>query len=260
LRTDYLPSLEGKVWDDGTDGTTCLNQAQRIAFKREKLVIKILKKESDPQTKFELFQRLNTLGSGLSQQELRNCLLIMLNRPFFKWLEGLSTTADFKAATALSDNQLDQRYDMELATRFLAIRDASQADLDGMRDVHEFLTNRIRSFASNSKFRTETEEKLFAKTFEVIYRSSGVGENAFRRYGANTGRFGGGFLVSAFEAVTAGVSANLSQWGAKVQTGALEAKLKDMWGESVFQENSGAGVRGTTRMATLIPFGRAFFA
>jgi hypothetical protein len=260
LRTDYLPSLEGKVWDDDTDGVTCLTQAQRISFKREKLDIKILKKESDPQTKFELFQRLNTLGSGLSQQELRNCLLIMLNRPFFNWLENLSTTAAFKATTALSDNQLDQRYDMELATRFLAIRDASLEDLDGMRDVHEFLTNRVRSFASTPKYRTEAAEKVFKKTFDVIYNSSGVGENAFRRYDAQSRRFGGGFLVSAFEAVTAGVAANLPRWTSEVQTGKLEAKLKAMWQETSFQKNSGAGVRGTTRMPALVPFGRSFFA
>ena len=38
-------------------------------FKREKIDIKIIKRESQDDTKFELFQRLNTGGSKLSDQK-----------------------------------------------------------------------------------------------------------------------------------------------------------------------------------------------
>ena len=89
LGTPYLPALADKAWDD-SDASKSFSQAQRIAFKREKLDIKIIKKESDKSTKYELFQRLNTLGSSLSQQEVRNCLLIMLNSDFFLWLSDLA--------------------------------------------------------------------------------------------------------------------------------------------------------------------------
>ncbi|WP_168407170.1 hypothetical protein [Acinetobacter indicus] len=62
----------------------------QITFKREKIDLKILKKESSTDTKYELFHRLNTFGSTLSPQEVRNCLLIMTNKSLYKHIYNLS--------------------------------------------------------------------------------------------------------------------------------------------------------------------------
>lgn len=75
-KTKYLPSLQGKKWDDSESYQNSLTSAQRLFIKRAKLDIKILFKESDEKTKYELFQRLNTGGSTLSDQEIRNCILV----------------------------------------------------------------------------------------------------------------------------------------------------------------------------------------
>ena len=77
--TKFLPSLKGKRWertsaeiDDG------IGQTLQLQIKRSKLRIEILKKESDPLAKFELFQRLNTGGESLTEQEVRNCVAVMV--------------------------------------------------------------------------------------------------------------------------------------------------------------------------------------
>ena len=101
LKTEYLPSLEGKLWDSPNPKTS-LTTSQRLTFKREKLDLKIIRKESDKNYKFELFQRLNSLGSTLSGQELRNSLMIMLDRSFYKWIKGLSEYDDFKVLRVVS--------------------------------------------------------------------------------------------------------------------------------------------------------------
>jgi uncharacterized protein with ParB-like and HNH nuclease domain len=88
LGTDYLPSLEGKFWQKDDDLLNSLDQTQRLIIKRSKLGVQIIKKESDKDTKFELFQRLNTGGTSLTEQEIRNCILVMINIDFYIALVG----------------------------------------------------------------------------------------------------------------------------------------------------------------------------
>jgi len=73
-RTKYLPSLEGKKWDDPDDPDNSLTSSQRLIIKRSKIDVSIILRESDEASKYELFQRLNTGGSPLSEQEVRNSI------------------------------------------------------------------------------------------------------------------------------------------------------------------------------------------
>ena len=51
----------------------------QLDFKRARLDLHIIEKESDPSSKYELFERLNTGGSRASDQEVRNCVLVWMN-------------------------------------------------------------------------------------------------------------------------------------------------------------------------------------
>jgi uncharacterized protein with ParB-like and HNH nuclease domain len=82
--TKYLPSLQGKKWEDPADSTNSFDASQRLFIKRAKLEMSIVLRESDDISKYELFQRLNTGGTPLSDQEVRNCILVMVNRPMFQ--------------------------------------------------------------------------------------------------------------------------------------------------------------------------------
>lgn len=84
--TTYLPSLHGRSFDTGTNP---LDPGQRINFKRAKLDIKIVKEAEEATTKYDLFDRLNSGGSVLSDQEFRNSLIVMSNPDFMDWLEKL---------------------------------------------------------------------------------------------------------------------------------------------------------------------------
>jgi len=260
-KTDYLPSLENKVWEN-EDKDKAFSPAQRITFKREKLDIKVIKKESDKATKYELFQRLNTLGTSLSAQEVRNCLLIMLNREFYKWLSDLSEFDAFRACISLSDRQLEQRYDMELALRFLAFKHATQEELRQMQDVGEYLTEAMKRMAEDPNFNFVAERDSFVRTFQLL--ESATGDNSFRRYDSRSNRFLGGFLVSAFEGIAVGLGRNIDSWSSadvpeEQRNERLLNRVKSLWKDSSFQKNSGAGIRGTTRAIALIPLSSSLF-
>ncbi|MFA4987655.1 MAG: DUF262 domain-containing protein [Candidatus Brocadiia bacterium] len=256
LATDYLPTLQDKVWKSD-DAENSFTQSQRLAFKREKLDVKIIKRESDKQAKYELFSRLNTLGTSLSPQEVRNCILIMVDRTFFEWLSELAKYAPFQTCLALSDKQGEQRYDMELALRFLAYARATPEELASMEDVGEFLTKRMTHLAQDTSFNRASEKESFEKTFLLLEQSAG--ESAFRRFNVDKQQFQGGFLVSAFEIIATGVRRTLGDWIEAGFTDASRAlllgKIKTVWQNQDFRDYSGAGVRGTTRAAKLIPLG-----
>jgi hypothetical protein len=93
--TTYLPSLGGRRWEDENNPDQSLTMTQRLLIKRAKINVSIILKESDEMAKYELFQRLNTGGSMLSDQEVRNSLLVMMNLPLYKWIRALSRDHNF---------------------------------------------------------------------------------------------------------------------------------------------------------------------
>ena len=114
--TKALPELEGLYWESDSLETS-LPKDVKLDFKRARIVINIVKKESDTSAKYELFQRLNTGGSSLSDQEVRNCLMIMSNPSLYDFVERLSLNEDFIEATPISNRLVDEQYRMELVTR-----------------------------------------------------------------------------------------------------------------------------------------------
>jgi len=77
--TKYLPSLAKKRWAEPDDSVNTIGAEHRLLIKRAKIEASIILRESDATAKYDLFQRLNTGGSQLSPQEVRNCILVMLN-------------------------------------------------------------------------------------------------------------------------------------------------------------------------------------
>jgi hypothetical protein len=194
-RTQYLPSLAGKRWEDDAHPDQSLTPAQRLLIKRAKIDASIILKESDESAKYELFQRLNTGGSMLSDQELRNSILVMLNREMYNWMKQLSRDSNFVECVALSERAVEEQYDMELVLRFLVFRTLPPPDLVNLGDLGEFLTDKASELARDESFDYKGEEQAFKETFGILKKR--LGDDAFRRYDPVRKRFGGGFSVSA---------------------------------------------------------------
>ena len=194
--TTYLPSLVNKRWENAKNPNQSLTIAQRLLIKRAKISVSIILKESDEMAKYELFQRLNTGGSMLSDQEVRNSILVMMNPDLYKWIRELSRDENFMICTALSDRAVDEQYDMELVTRFVVFRKMPPAELKTVGDVGEYLTDKAKTLAQDKRFDFKREEGAFRETFALL--ASTLEDNAFRRYDKDKQRFVGPFTVSAF--------------------------------------------------------------
>jgi hypothetical protein len=225
-------------------------------MKRAKISVAIILKESDDMAKFELFQRLNTGGSMLSDQEVRNSILVMMNRDFYRWLRELSGDQNFITCIALSDRAIEEQYDMELVLRFIVFRTMPSDSFVNLGELGEFLTDKAKTLAQDKTFNFEREEAAFRETFGLL--ASVLGDDAFRRYDKKRNRFVGGFSVSAFEALAIGIGYNPRK--AKANPSAIEVAVKKMWSDEEFVENSGSGVRASSRVPRIIPYGRTVFA
>ena len=254
--TKMLPSLTGKRWEaPESDLDNGLTRSQQLEIRRARMRVEILRKESDPQSKYELFQRLNTGGSSLSEQEIRNCVMIMVNKEFFDWIMGLSKYEPFINVISQTNNAEKKAKIVELVLRFFVYRNIPY---QGGLDVHEYLDDGMIRIASNGEFDYESEEEVFKETFNLIART--VGEDAFKRY--DGAKFLGQFLLSAYETVAIGIAANIVtilSLPEEKQVAFIRERLESLWEDAIFRRNSGAGVRGTTRLANLLPLSAPFF-
>jgi uncharacterized protein with ParB-like and HNH nuclease domain len=259
--TDSLPSLQNKKWDDPADPENSLNQGQRIEIKRAKITIAILKQDSDPMAKYELFQRLNTGGSIATDQEIRNCLLIMSNPNAYRWLKDLSQNEAFQVCISLSDKAAREQYDLELLLRFLIFRSMDEVTLGEIRnkEISDFITGYTIKFPKESELNYELEESAFNTTFKIL--ADQLEGNSFRKYSPQKGKFIGGFLVSAFEAVALGLGYHYEKL-ANTQIDVAD-RVKKLWSDPRFTSSLGGSPGGSIntrkRIQTILPVGRELF-
>ena len=248
--TQFLPSLDNKRWDESSeDAGDGLGSALQLEIKRARVRVEILKSESDQTAKFELFQRLNTGGAGLTEQEVRNSIAVSINPEFYAWLVDLSNQDAFKRTTAQTDAAIESQGGVELVLRFLAFRSIPYQQ--GL-DVHEYLDSALMQMATNGNFDRTSEGEVFKKTFQ--YLDEALQERAFKRW--NGSSFSGKFLMSVFEVLATGISKNviaLEQLDDDQRSEFIITSARSLWSNDAFTENSGAGVRGTTRLAKLLP-------
>ena len=255
-KTTYLPSLAGKKWDDPNDKDNSLTQTQRLLIRRAKIGVNIVKKESDPMIKYELFQRLNTGGSRATPQEVRNCILLMLNKNLYELMLSLANYEPFINCISLSDRLKEERYDMELVLRFILLFDQDLEIIKNLGDdVNVFLTDEMRKMALNQNLDYSHIETAFKTTFDILNQTTG--DNSFKRYKSEQDRFLGGFLLSAFEVIALGIGYNYQNIPA---TNTISDSIKTMWSDSTYKKWSGAGVNAVRRLPYLIPLGRKVFS
>lgn len=208
--TKYFPSLEGMRWNDPEFQKNSLDANQRLLIKRAKMDVSIILKQDDDNYRYELFDQLNRDDLSLSEQQVRNNLLIMANPELYNWIKFLSENEDFIECTSLTDRSLDEQYDMALVLRFILLRTIPVEQLTDIVDVERFLTEQIMKIAHMEQHidRIE-EEQIFNQTFSMLKRH--LGDDSFRKFDIHRNRFVGGFLTSVFEAVALGVGNNYQQ-------------------------------------------------
>ena len=258
VATKYLPALNNVVWerservtDLAVDDQVELAKPHQLAIRRARLGVEILKRPSDNDTKYDLFQRLNAGGTQANAQELRNCIVIMVDKNYFILLKRLADFPDYREIISATDDQIERQRHAELATRFLV---HNYVQYDGKLDVEEYIDEGIVKLAENGV--QEEVETRFTETFGVLKRC--FGKNALRRYDGerHSGRVG----LAAFECIAVGVGKNMAAIRALPDPDDfVHQKISSFWLQPDLEQFLSQGMRGTTRIQRTVPFGERWF-
>lgn len=120
---------------------------------------------------YYIFERLNTGGTPLKPQEIRNCICAGEFNDFLLHLNNYSTWRKFFDES----NAIDHFQDVELILRFFALYDRVELYKSPMKD---YLTEYMKNMKNISVEEKSIKEKLFYSTIEVVY--SHLGRRAFR--------------------------------------------------------------------------------
>ena len=257
--TRYLPSLHNAVWETSesvpdmpANEQQPLDRIQQLAIRRGRVGVEILKRPSDDQTKYDLFQRLNAGGTPANAQELRNCIMLMINRGYFNAVKAAAEQPAFKTVISITDEQAEKQRHLEMAVRFLV---HTKVPYDGRLDVEEYIDEGIVTLAPAGDH--AGAESLINRTFHLLNEAAGL--NALRR-------FQGGFFVGkvglvGLEGIAVGIAKNLDPI-LDLKDAAREfvkKKIESFWTQPQIVNFTSPGLRGTTRIQRTVPFGEAWF-
>jgi hypothetical protein len=201
LDCDIVKELNGKTYDD-------LGTALQIRLKRAFVRVEVVRKGSDRRFKYHMFKRLNTGGQLLSEQQVRNCTIRLLDATFNDFIIDLSGAESFRACTTtISNERRLASYDQELVLRFFAFKNYRNLY---KHNVADFLTEYMEAASDSAAqvaFDYAKERGAFLKTFDILNYT--LGEQAFWYANPKTRRLVSGFSVYHYEALTVGLQASL---------------------------------------------------
>ncbi len=236
---DILSDINGMRYEE-------FNTSIRLGLKRTPIRAVIIKKSGDEYVKYEMFKRLNTGGSLLSSQEIRNCSSRMIagGADFYTKLQTLAADDNFKFATSrVPAPDIEQRADEELVLRYFAVRSYR----DKFRgNVREWLD----SFMEDILFkRTNAMEDVGGFKSFFAFIATKLGDTAFSR--SRDGEAFGRLAPAYFEAVV-GALADHTQDLADTAPQVIKQKLSDAFETAAFKAASGPGANSKGKMETRI--------
>lgn len=213
--------------------------------------VEILKRPSDDQTKFDLFQRLNAGGTQANAQELRNCIILMINGQYYRAVKRAAEQVPFQTVLSVTEEQIERQRHMEYAVRFLV---HTYVPYNGTLDVEEYIDEGISQLAGANN--GGAAEEMINQTFTLL--NNVAGGDALRRF--EDGRFVGKTGLVGLEGIAVGVAKNLR--AILALPGAQEfvlGKIRAFWNQPQAANFTSPGLRGTTRIQRTVPFGEAWF-
>lgn len=140
-----------------------LAKSIQLMFMTRPIRVTVLNDKSDLNVRFDLFERLNTGGISLTNQEIRNCIY---RGPFNEALKTLARSDIFKSVVLLKDSSHRNGMAEEYVLRFFAYLDEYE-NFD--HNVKEFLNSYMRQHSP--KALPATKAKLFKETFAVLAKA-----------------------------------------------------------------------------------------
>jgi len=171
-------SLAGLEIRDDVNGKKYseLSTKDRDEIRKRSIRAIVILNESDPEIKYEVFERLNLGSIQLTPQEIRNNTL---RGSFNDLLKELANNSFFKEMLnlRLKSDQKNMAYE-ELVLRFFAYHDS---DYKRAKNLSYFLTEYMKENQNPTKKELERYRTLFEETIKLVHTY--LGDHAFSSFG-----------------------------------------------------------------------------
>ncbi|EES51178.1 DUF262 domain-containing protein [Clostridium botulinum] len=255
IGTKFLPSLEGKKWESENEEES-FTEAERRIIKRRKINIIIIDSINNPTAKYELFQRLNTNGAELTAQEIRNCLMIMIDKNFYSDIEKVCEDSRFKNVISLSERLLKEQYDKELVVRYIVAKNKNLDGVNSNEDIGKYLTDKILDIVADNNYSMKKDIDELNRTINLLDQA--LGSDSFKKSNPDkNNKFEGQFSLSSYESILVGISENIQYWESNQSL--LMEKIKSVYKSIEYNNATARGKRPILRFKELINFSRKFF-
>ena len=206
----------------------------KINLKRAVCRVEILRGESNVAMKYELFKRLNSGGSKLTPQEIRNAIYRGINPVVNELLLELSKNSDFKKVTNLSAQKNRELYDQELILRFVALLD----NTDNINNnLENYLDHYLEDAVESGEFDPTYFRSIFSETIKLIANLNE--EKIFRNER-------GLFVPAVFEGATIAVAQNIERYRSDEKL--LLEKINELKNDEDFKRFSGSASNSKSRI------------
>lgn len=218
----------------------------RLSIKRSSVRTVVIKKQSKSLLRYEMFKRLNTGGSLLSAQEIRNCSARMLGESgtkFYSFIVELSNNHSFLRCTdTISQTDLEQKGNEELVLRYFATKNAVDLFRGSVKDWLDNYMEKI--LLGELDFDYKSEEESFTSLFKILDDSLGSG--AFVKYRDDSPI--GGLAPAYFEAVTGGCIEIIDRLKEKDYSPEVKQAIIETVQTKEFRDNTGPGANSREKL------------
>jgi len=224
-----------------------------INIRRSTCRVEVLKWDSLVDMRYELFNRLNSMGLPLSDQELRNCIFRPHSNQFNQLLKELSQLDEFSELISPTEEQVTQLYLQELVLRFFALYDAMEDAANKINDtISSYMTIYMGSVSKEGNFDFEGKKRLFVEVTTLL-ATSPLKKYMFR---SKSGK--GPFSGSLYDVIMLGIAFYFDHY--KAMSGDdLRKKLEIISENEDFKKCSASKASSRSRVAQRVEFAKTFF-
>jgi hypothetical protein len=239
---DILERINGKTY-------ATLSTSEKLKVKRTPIRATIINKSGDSFVKYEMFKRLNTGGSLLSPQEIRNCSSRMVDggEEFYEAIQELAALPEFVTTISrLPETSKEQRADEELVLRYFAVTTFREGYKGNIEEwLNEFME---RILFGNHKFDIDASKSRFSRVFSLIDEK--LADQAFTRFNSQ-GNATGRLAPAYFEAVVAAFDEAYDELAA-LSSETLLARIKTAFTSQDFKDATGPGANTIPKLQARI--------
>ncbi len=217
----------------------------KLLLKRAVCRVEVIRYDSEFDMRYELFNRLNTGGERLSEQEIRNCIFRPYDNAFNHFIQKLSSEQYFNNIVTLREEDKEKMLAQELVLRFFTLKNYGTMF---EKNIQKHMDNYMLAVTKKEiNFDYVKEEDIFKRTCMVLGK---LQKNVFKLARLN-------FSTSMYDALMINIALNIDECE-KYTSEVLLKKIENLKNDSEFRKNTNAASSSKYRISSKIEIAYKF--